>query len=176
MLFQITVQASLFSVLYMQNYIINFKNERMGRWNIEKMWEGLTADVFIQSFSHCCVIRSSFAKVGTVRLSFHALSVKYFVLTAHNISRWKTIIPNRSLDCLYADKFSSCHLFHRFSVTMEPHCVFKASKHLLKNRSCRHQNANDWFGIIVNQRSMFWEVLYADAGWHWMNVSTRICI
>ena len=28
MLFQITVQASLFPVLYMQNYIINFKNER----------------------------------------------------------------------------------------------------------------------------------------------------
>ena len=111
MLFQITVQVSLFSVLYMQNYIINFKNERMGGWNIEKMWEGLTADVFIQSFSRCCVIRSSYAKVGTVRLSSHALSVKYFVLTAHNISRWKTIIPNRSLDGLLARNLVEIHHF-----------------------------------------------------------------
>ena len=40
--------------------------------------------------------------------------------------------PNRLLDC---------------SVTMEPHCAFKASKYLLKNLNCYHHNANDRFGL-----------------------------
>ena len=30
--------------------------------------------------------------IGTVRVTFHAVSAKYFVLPAHNISRTKTII------------------------------------------------------------------------------------
>ncbi|MBR3478888.1 MAG: glycosyl hydrolase 115 family protein, partial [Bacteroidaceae bacterium] len=45
------------------------------------------------------------------------------------------------------NKLSFCHLFHRFSVTMEPHCSFKASKNLLKNINCHHHNANDRFGF-----------------------------
>ena len=36
--------------------------------------------------------KKSMNEVGTVRLAFHALSAKYFVLPAHNISRTKTII------------------------------------------------------------------------------------
>ena len=30
---------------------------------------------------------------------------------------------------------SFCHLFRRFSVTMEPHCALKATKHLFKNKA-----------------------------------------
>ena len=32
-------------------------------------------------------------------------------------------------------------------VSEEPHCALKTKKHLLKNTSCYHQNANDRFGI-----------------------------
>ena len=119
---------------------------------------------------------SPISYIGTVRISLHAVSVKYFVLPAHPISCWKTSIEVQrvtsvevhsrkmhtgfifatdtsarigSLDCLCADKLSFCHLFHRFSVTMEPLYAFKASKHLPQNRSCRHQNANDRFGFKV---------------------------
>ena len=53
------------------------------------------------------------------------------------------------LEC--TNKLSFCHLFHRFSVTMEPHCSFKASKNLLKNINCHHHNANDRFGF-----NLFW--------------------
>ncbi len=65
----------------------------MKEWEneISKKVRWVNSRCLIQSFSRCYVIRCSLAKVGTVRLSFHALSVKYFVLTAHNISRWKTI-------------------------------------------------------------------------------------
>ncbi|MCR4837137.1 MAG: hypothetical protein K5899_12290, partial [Bacteroidaceae bacterium] len=45
------------------------------------------------------------------------------------------------------NKLPFCHLFHRFSVTMEPHCALKASKYLLKNINCYHHNANDRFGF-----------------------------
>ena len=117
---------------------------------------------------------SPISYIGTVRISLHTVSVKYFVLPAHPISCWKTSIEVQrvtsvkvhsrkmhtgfifatdtsarigSLDCLCADKLSFCHLFHRFSVTMEPLYAFKASKHLLKNRSCHHQNANERFGL-----------------------------
>ena len=102
---------------------------------------------------------SPISYIGTVRISLHTVSVKYFVLPAHPISCWKTSIKVQrvtsvevhsrkmhtgfifatdtsarigSLDCLCADKLSFCHLFHRFSVTMEPLYAFKASKHLLK--------------------------------------------
>lgn len=43
-----------------------------------------------------------------------------------------TLTPNRSLNCYALMKPSFCHLFPRFSVTMEPHCSLKATKHLLK--------------------------------------------
>ena len=44
-------------------------------------------------------------------------------------------------------KPSFCHLFRRFSVTMEPHCALKAAKHLFKNKGYYHHNANDRFGF-----------------------------
>ena len=53
------------------------------------------------------------------------------------------------LRLLCTNKLSFCHLFHRFSVTMEPHCSFKASKNLLKNINCHHHNANDRFGFNI---------------------------
>ncbi len=44
-------------------------------------------------------------------------------------------------------KPSFCHLFRHFSVTMEPHCALKATKHLFKNKGYYHHNANDRFGL-----------------------------
>ena len=44
------------------------------------------------------------------------------------------LTPNRSLDCYALMKPSFCHLFRYFSVTMEPHCALKATKHLFKNK------------------------------------------
>ena len=46
-----------------------------------------------------------------------------------------TLNPNRSLDCYALMTLSFCHLFRRFSVTMEPHCALKATKHLFKNKA-----------------------------------------
>ena len=43
--------------------------------------------------------------------------------------------PKLVIRLLRANMFSFCHLFHRFSVTMEPHCALK-------------HNANDRFGIM----------------------------
>ena len=55
-----------------------------------------------------------------------------------------------SLDCYALMKSSFCHLFPRFSVTMEPHCALKAAKHLFKNKNYYHHNANDRFGFNVH--------------------------
>ena len=41
--------------------------------------------------------------------------------------------PKLVIRLLRANMFSFCHLFHRFSVTMEPHCALKSAKHLFKN-------------------------------------------
>ena len=55
--------------------------------------------------------------------------------------------PKSVIRLLCTNKLPFCHLFHRFSVTMEPHCALKASKYLLKNINCYHHNANDRFGL-----------------------------
>ena len=47
-------------------------------------------------------------------------------------------------------KPSFCHMLHRFSVTMEPHCAFKAVKHLFKNKGYYHHNDNDQSGFNVS--------------------------
>ena len=47
----------------------------------------------------------------------------------------KDFNPNRSLDWYALMKPSFCHLFRRFSVTMEPHCALNAAKHLFKNKA-----------------------------------------
>ena len=53
-------------------------------------------------------------------------------LTLRDIYLW--MVDNLSFDQLIrANMFSFCHLFHRFSVTMEPHCALKSAKHLFKN-------------------------------------------
>ena len=56
---------------------------------------------------------------------------------------------------LCTNKLSFCHLFHRFLVTMEPHCSSKASKKLLKNINCHHHNVNDRFGLKEEKKSCF---------------------
>ena len=55
--------------------------------------------------------------------------------------------PNRSIGCYALIKPSFCHMFRRFSVTMEPHCALKPAKHLFKNKGYYHHNANDRFGL-----------------------------
>ena len=55
--------------------------------------------------------------------------------------------PNRSVDCSALMKPSFCHLFSRFSATMPPHCALKVAKHLFKNKSYYHHNANDRCGL-----------------------------
>ena len=55
--------------------------------------------------------------------------------------------PNRSTGCYALIKPSFCHMFRRFSVTMEPHCALKPAKHLFKNKGYYHHNANDRFGL-----------------------------
>ena len=55
--------------------------------------------------------------------------------------------PKSVIRLLRANEAFFCHLFQRFSVTMEPHCAFKAPKHLFKNKDYYHRNANDRFGF-----------------------------
>ena len=69
--------------------------------------------------------------------------------------------PKSVIRLLCTNKLSFCHLFHRFSVTMEPHCSFKASKNLLKNINCHHHNANDRFGL---KRSGPWRHCFVMTG------------
>ena len=57
------------------------------------------------------------------------------------------IKPKSSIRLLRANKPSFCHLSCRFSVTMEPHCAFKATIHLFKNIVYYHYNANERFGL-----------------------------
>ena len=57
------------------------------------------------------------------------------------------IIPNRSIDCYALNGISFCHLSRHFSVTMEPHCALKVTRHLLKNKRHYHHNAIDRFGF-----------------------------
>ena len=55
--------------------------------------------------------------------------------------------PKSVIRLLCANKLSFCHLPFRFSVAMEPHCALKTQRHLNKNKSCYHHNANDRFGF-----------------------------
>ena len=59
--------------------------------------------------------------------------------------------PKSVIRLLCANKLSFCHLPFRFSVAMEPHCALKTERHLNKNKSCYHHNANDRFGFILAQ-------------------------
>ena len=43
--------------------------------------------------------------------------------------------PKSVIGLLRANDAIFCHLFRRFSVTMEPHCALKATKHLFKNKA-----------------------------------------
>ena len=47
--------------------------------------------------------------------------------------------PKSVINCYALMKSSFCHLFRRFSVTMEPHCSLKVAKHLFKNKGYYHQ-------------------------------------
>ena len=58
-----------------------------------------------------------------------------------------TIKPKSVIRLLRDKLLSYWHLFHHFSVTMEPHCAFKAPKHLFKNSNYYRHNANDRFGF-----------------------------
>ena len=74
----------------------------------------------------------------------------YLTETIVEIGRMESFClhPKSVIRPLCANKLSFCHLFHCFSVTMEPHCALKSAKHLTKNNSCSHHNANDRFGFI----------------------------
>lgn len=54
-------------------------------------------------------------------------------------------------------KPSFCHLFRRFSVTIEPHCALKAAKHLFKNNGYYHHNAIDRFGLNILLLRLFYD-------------------
>ena len=65
------------------------------------------------------------------------------------------INPKSVIRLFCATETSFCHLFRHFSVTMAPHCALKVAKHLFKNKSYYHHNANDRFGIIRLLSSVF---------------------
>ena len=47
--------------------------------------------------------------------------------------KYKCNNPKSVIRLLCANKLSFCHLYRRFSVTMEPHCALKPAIHLFKN-------------------------------------------
>lgn len=55
--------------------------------------------------------------------------------------------PESVIRLLCAYQSSFCHLSFRFSVTMDLHSSIKAKRHLPKNISSSHHNANDRFRL-----------------------------
>ena len=73
--------------------------------------------------------------------------------------------PNRSIDCYALNKISFCHLSRHFSVTMEPHCSLKVTRHLLKNKRHYHHNAIDRFGLKLPKAGNRTSHATCDVGW-----------
>ena len=73
--------------------------------------------------------------------------------------------PNRSIDCYALNKISFCHLSRHFSVTMEPHCSLKVTRHLLKNKRHYHHNAIDRFGLKLSKAGNNTSHATCDVGW-----------
>ncbi|MCR4921428.1 MAG: hypothetical protein K5945_06955 [Bacteroidaceae bacterium] len=63
--------------------------------------------------------------------------------------------PNRSLDNYAQTSFLFVICLSRFSVTMEPHCALETTKHLFKNKSYYHHNANERFGLNLFEPCSF---------------------
>jgi hypothetical protein len=57
------------------------------------------------------------------------------------------LTPNRSLGCYALMKPSFIICFVASQLQWPPHCALKAAKHLFKNKSYYHHNANDRFGL-----------------------------
>ena len=64
-------------------------------------------------------------------------------------SLYKQLKPESVIRLLCAYQSSFCHLSSRFSVTMDLHSSIKAKRHLPKNISSSHHNANDRFRLKI---------------------------